>query len=357
MPRSCVVCLLSAPGPFSSRVLHLAQLAGPIPGECAHLSRLIIMEALPHWPTESGGHIVSGMRLLPITLVALVACSQKSSQTVSNAQTDAPSVLTKLADTTKMFSGSGGHRYGPPTGKIRVANLLELNGQPGGPVDLYDVRQPDSTAAPLIKNLAFGQVSDYVSPRAADPYAGSHSNLYFFPAGSNQAAAPYGSSIDNIGFASTDQISVALGPTTFAGTSSIAFPALDEAGTRLNTHFDSLRVVPPGQALLVLLKADVSADSLPEMYLMIDGLCPPTTTYPKNTHPTSVGADINFAVSPGSHAIGIVTSPRGMGLLDCKDKTPGQTSSINVAAGQRYLVFVYGLASDGFKTVTAPIAP
>jgi hypothetical protein len=297
------------------------------------------------------------MRWLPIALLALVACTTKNAQSVSKAQIDsAATVLAKLSGTTKMGGASSGHRYGSPTGKVRVANLLELNGQPGGPVDLYDVRQPDSATVPLVANLAFGQVSDYVSPRGADPYAGSPSNLYIFPAGAKQASRPYGDRIDNVGFAPADQISVALGPTNSGGSPGIALPALVEAGPRLNSHFDSLRVVPAGQALLVTLQGNVSADSIPEMYLLIDGTCPRTTTYPKNTIPTAVGTDINFAVAPGTHTLGIVTSPRGKGLLNCVGKTPGPTSTIAVSAGQRYAVFVYGGPSDGFKVVTAPIA-
>ena len=32
------------------------------------------------------------------------------------------------------------------------------------------------------------------------------------------------------------------------------------------------------------------------------------------------------------------------------------TTSVTVTAGQRYVVVVYGVPSDGFKVVTAPIA-
>jgi hypothetical protein len=297
------------------------------------------------------------MRWPVIALVALAACSQKETSSDTNAQADSlANSLMKLGDTTKLHSRASGHRYGPPTGKVRVANLLELNGQPSGPVDLYDTRNPDSTATPLVKSLAFGQVSDYVSPRGADDYPGSPSNLYIFPAGTKQVSAPYGDRIDNIGFATTDQITVALGPTNFAGTAGISLSALDEAGRRLNANRDSMRAIPSGQALLVLLQANVNADSLPEQYLMVDGTCPLTTTYPKNRIPTATGTDINFAVAPGTHTLGIVTSPRGHGLLNCAGKQPGQTSTVNVSAGQRYAVLVYGLPSDGFRVVAAPIA-
>jgi hypothetical protein len=47
--------------------------------------------------------------------------------------------------------------YGPPTGKIWIANLLEINGQPSGPVDLYDVHRPESTDTPIITHLAYAR--------------------------------------------------------------------------------------------------------------------------------------------------------------------------------------------------------
>ena len=246
----------------------------------------------PLWTKSPVVHIVRHMRYLPVVLLALAACSQKKAPSVSQSQADSivNALQKKFADTTFGRTTSGGHKYGLPTGKIRVANMVVLNGKPGGPVDLYDVPRPDSTSVPLIKDLAYGQVSDYVSPRAGDSGATRRSNLWFFPAGTKQAAFPYGTNIDNAFYEPTDQITVALGPSTMQ----IGFPALDEAGKRVNSYRDSLRIIPAGKALLVLLQANVNADSLPELYLMVDGSCPLTSVYPKNKIPTSIGTDINF---------------------------------------------------------------
>jgi hypothetical protein len=298
---------------------------------------------------------IATLMVLPVLAAAAAACSHKDASSDTSAQTDSITnqVMARLQHAGQQQSV---HKYGSPTGKIRVANVLEVNGQPSGPVDLYEFRNPDSAATPLVKNLAFGQISDYVSPRAPDSYPNSPSNLWIFPAGTKQASLPYGDRVDNVGFAPTDQITVALGPTHFMGTAGISLAALDEAGQRLNSNRDSMRTIPSGQALLVLLQGNVNADSLPEQYLMIDGTCPLTTSFPKNRIPTSTGTDINFAVAPGTHTLGIVTAPRGHGLLNCTGKTPGQTTSVTVTAGQRYVVVVYGLPSDAFRVVTAPIA-
>jgi hypothetical protein len=292
--------------------------------------------------------------LAAVVLAALVACGHKDDNHValSDSKAQAESVAQVLS---KASHASGGHQFGPPTGKIRVANLLELGGTPSGPLDFYDTRQPDSSAKPLISNLAFGQVSDYVSPRAADAYPGSPSNLYSFPAGTKKPSPPFGDRIDNQGYSATDQVTVALGPTSFAGGQGIALPAIDEAGTRVNAFRDSTRVIPSGKALLVVLQANTNVNGLPALWLKVDTDCPLNANDARNTHPVAVGTDLNLAISPGVHTVGVVTSPRGQGLPTCAGKTPAQTISLTVATGQRYIVMVYGLPSDQFKALAVPM--
>jgi hypothetical protein len=240
-----------------------------------------------------------------------------------------------------------------PTGKIRIVNLAEVGGKPLGPVDLYDMH-PDSTSVPLIKNLAFGQVSDYVSPRGADP--GAPSNLYLYQAGQKTGMNPFGTNIDNAGFAATDQMTIALGPSKLFNYTGIGYPAIVEAGSRNPHWIDTSRVVPAGKALLITLQANNNADSLPYFYLMIDGTCPKASNFPTGNSLTSVGTEVHFPVDSGAHTLGLVTAPSG--LLNCNGKTPvsTSTSTATVAAGQRYIVFIYGLRSDGYKTLTSQIA-
>jgi hypothetical protein len=281
------------------------------------------------------------MRSLPIALIALVACGGHK---------DAAPPVTSTDTLQLSAPRPTGHRYGPPTGKIRVANLLELAGKPSGPVDLYDVRNPDSTTPPLIANLAYGQLSPYVSPRGSDP--GFPSNLYVFAAGTKKPQAPFNTSIDNSGYKATDQITVALGPSNMLN--GLAFPALVEAGARNPHWIDSSRAVSSGQALLIGLQANTSADSLPYFYLVVDGTCPLATNDPRAKIPMAMGTEQHYLIAPGSHTIGLVTAPSG--ITNCNGKTPVGTSTVTVTAGQQYIVFVYGLASDGYKTLTAPIA-
>jgi hypothetical protein len=272
------------------------------------------------------------MRCLPIALLALVACGGHK---------DAGPPVTIKVTLQPSAPGPSGHQYGAPTGKIRVANLLELAGKPSAPVDLYDVRNPDSTTAPLIANLAYGQLSPYVSPRGGDP--GFPSNLYVFAAGTKKPQPPFSTSIDNSGFKATDQMTVALGPSKMLD--GLAFPALVEAGARNPHWIDSSRAVPAGKALLIGLQANTNADSLPYFYLVVDGTCPIAM---------AMGTEQHYLIAPGSHTIGLVTAPSG--ITDCNGKPPVGTSTVSVTAGQRYIVFVYGLASDGYKTLAAPIS-
>ncbi|MBK5187069.1 MAG: hypothetical protein JJD97_02430 [Gemmatimonadaceae bacterium] len=298
---------------------------------------------------------------------ALAACSAHDSNTAQKAKLDSiANAIAKIGDTANPYLHAVAHKYGPPTGKIRIANLFEANGRPGGPIDVYDVRTPDSATVPLIKRLAYGEISAYVSPRAGDNYAGSPSQLYAFPADTKQPSPPFGSNLDNSGFNSTDQITMALGPSHgFGGSVSMAEISVIEAGKRISpAESDTANAIPAGQGLLVVREANMNVDSMPEQYLMVDGTCPhapndrrvvgDTLSFKKE--PSNVSTTLYFPIAPGTHTLGVVTSPRGQGLLNCDGKTPGQTTSVSVEAGHRYIAWVYGQPSDGLRVVAAPIA-
>lgn len=299
-------------------------------------------------------------------LASVVSCKDRGTVHVSGAISDSvASSLNEIGDTSAPAS-HGGHRYGPPTGKIRVANLLEIDGKPSGPLDFYDVRKPDSDAKPIISHLAYGTISDYVSPRAGDPCAGCSSNLYLFPAGLKATTKPFGGNIDNGGFNSTDQLTLALGPSKgFSGGTSVATFTIAEAGKKLEAaRADSETAIQGSQALLIVHAANTSADSMPEQYLMIDGACPHAANdnnvmgdkvaFAKQ--PSNLSNTLLYPVAAGAHTLAIVTSPRGHGLLTCTGQTPGATTSLSVEAGKRYVVWAYGVPSDGLKVVAAPVA-
>jgi hypothetical protein len=279
-------------------------------------------------------------------VVALAACSSRDSRTSMQANLDSLTAASRLhvTDTANPFrSTSTSRTLGPPTGKIRVANLLEIHGQPSGPVDLYDVRRLDSTDTPIIKHLAYGQISDYVSPRAGR--AGSRSNLYLYQADQKTGTQPWGTNIDHSGFEPTDQLTVALSPTM---EDQIGGIYVEEGGKRLNDMVSTGETTTQGSGgLLIVSAANSMIDTLPQQYIMVDGVCPT---------PKYVGSAMLIPIAPGSHTIGLVTSPHGRVLLSCAGHSPTSTLSENVAAGQRYVVLIYGMPSDGQKIVAAPIA-
>jgi hypothetical protein len=279
-------------------------------------------------------------------VAALAACSSRDSRTAMQANLDSLTAASRphVTDTANPFrSTTTARSLGPPTGKIRVANLLEIHGQPSGPVDLYDVRRLDSTDTPIIKHLAYGQISDYVSPRAGG--AGSRSNLYLYQADQKTGTQPWGTNIDHSGFEPTDQLTVALSPTM---EDQIGGVYIEEGGKRLNDMVSTGETTTQGSGgLLIVSAANSMIDTLPQQYIMVDGVCPT---------PKYVGSAMLIPIAPGSHTIGLVTSPHGRVLQSCAGHAPTSTLTENVAAGQRYAVLIFGMPSDGLKIVAAPIA-
>ena len=111
-----------------------------------------------------------GILVACASLTVLGACGGGSSNKSSNPPGAA---ATSAGDTTTTspFSvdTSGATTMGPPTGKIRIANLLLVNGAPGPAMDFYDVFHPRAADTPVIKDLKYGEISDYVTPpRAVD---------------------------------------------------------------------------------------------------------------------------------------------------------------------------------------------
>ncbi|HMI56976.1 MAG TPA: hypothetical protein VK511_02915 [Gemmatimonadaceae bacterium] len=303
---------------------------------------------------------------LAIVSAVLATCTDKGSKSLTKEGADSlEKALSHIVDTSGSFTKMA-HRYGPPTGKIRVANLLEIDGKPSGPLDFYDARNPDSSDVPLIKHLAYGQISDYVSPRAEGPYDGAKSFLYVFPADQKTATRPFGGILGQTGYAATDQISVALGPSKgVGGHASITIIDLPEAGKRVNVEqADTATKIQAGQALFVVREVNMNVDSMPELYFMVDGKCPHAPndtrsmgdTAKYRTEPSNVSTTLFFPIAAGTHTLGIVTSPRGRGLQNCNGLSPASTTTVNVEAGRRYTVWVFGEPGDGFKAVAAPIA-
>lgn len=298
---------------------------------------------------------------LAATCLTIAACSGHESHTVQQARLDSvSSALGRLGDTAHLFAAASGHRYGAPTGKLRVANLRDPSGHTGEAIDIYDMAHPDSAAVPLVRNLGYGQISAYFSPRAGDPYAGSPSQIYDFPTGTRQASLPFGTNMDNSGFVAGDQLTLAVGPSSmFGGGAGMSEVTLIEEGKRIPRELeDTVHAIPAGHAMLITRTVNDNVDSMPEQYLAVDGKCPQTTTDSRAmgfAKPVAENALMHFPIAPGSHALAVVTSPRGHGLTTCGGHAPGQATTLSAEAGHRYLALIYGQPSDGIKVLAASI--
>ncbi len=254
--------------------------------------------------------------------------------------------------TSPFSSGSGAAQMGPPTGKIRIANLLAINGRPGPAMDFYDVFHPTAADTPVIKDLKYGEISDYVTPRA--PSAGERSNLYIYPAGSlTKTDLLSGSNISPSGYVDGDQFTTAIIASSF-NAASFGEAQITEAGPDKSPAADLS--APAGKAVL-LADTTASGDSstLPLQFLLVDTVCPLAKG---SDIPTSLGSGdppTVLPVSPGHLTLGVVTSPPGRGLTNCDGKTAsGTTTTVDVNVGQQIDVFAYGDPSSP-KILTAPV--
>ena len=271
----------------------------------------------------------------------------------------------------------GGGLYEPkgdPTGKIRIANFYAPNGQPGGAFDFYDTSHPAASDKPLIANLAYGDVSAYVTPRASDPGSGGDSQLYLFPAGSQTFGAPTaggqaGMNISNAGWQAGQQETIVMGTGDTGGNGAVfaSWAAIDEAG---NPSGQPVLVTPsPGNGLLVTNVSGIDNADQERVDLRIDGTCPnnidPTTGGPAemgnvNTGPALLGNwnAGNFPLAAGSHKLEVVLTPalgQGLSQDQCQAAPAVASLTVTLAPTPAVEVFIYGPTLQDLKMVTAPI--
>ncbi len=260
--------------------------------------------------------------------------------------------------------GNANEPQGPPTGKIRLANFYAPNGQPGPALDIYDLSRPGPADKPLIANLAYGQVSAYVSPRAAGN-GSTYNNLYIYPAGSKTPGQPIdgmqsGGNMSQSGWEAGQQGTYVLGTNAqgMNGGPNVSFQEVEEVMPGNATV--SLPSAQPGGAVIAVNEFGVpQGDTVPGVEVRIDGVCPADEQSP--TSGPVVLSQINgssFGVSPGPHTVDAVVDPAPGSRLSadqCKAATAAASASVNATAGSPVLVLVYGPAMSGLKIVAVPV--
>lgn len=285
-----------------------------------------------------------------VVSVATAGCGGGGSKSSTDAA--ASSIIARLSHAAASLTAT--HEVQPqgsPTGKIRVVNLYSANGQPGGPIDLYDNFRPTKSDTPIISNLAYGQVSDYVSPRAPGP--GEPSNLWIFPAGSLQKSGAYtGSNVSNAGWTADQQLTLVLVPTDATG--SFGSKELNDASSSDASADTS--TAPAGDATLVTFNADDILTGAPSDYLTVDGACVPALDQSAQ-EPGTLGG--TFAVPAGSHTFGVIGGTRGSGMTmqqcTAAAASPAATQTASTSAGGRVDVISYGGSTGALKLLVAPV--
>lgn len=275
-------------------------------------------------------------------VAALAGCGGSRGSNTSGKLDKVGTAGAQPGSSSRVPAGTAGRMArGEAIGKVRVINAITVAGAPGPAMDVYDISRPESTTKPVITNLQYGHVSEYVTPHGWAP-GDTRSNLYVLPAGSIKPSGPLqGGNIDNSGFTASDQLTLAL----FGTELGFGIVQIAEAGSHVRPGNAS---APAGQGLLLLRTAVSRVPNVlePELYLSIDGACPNVRG----------GIEGNLPVAPGDHTLALVTSPRGMGLTQaaCAAKAPIASIRAHVDAGQRLDVIAYGSA-DALKLLAAPV--
>lgn len=247
---------------------------------------------------------------------------------------------------------------GKPTGTIRLVNVFLRDGKGFGPLDVYDTANPTEDTKPLISDLGYGEVSDYVRPRS--PYSDS-GNLYIFPAGSieRQADGIGGQAVSNAGWESGEQATVVIGTTDGMSDPKVTNPLYSE----ISESDDSATwKAIPGKGAILANDSGVGLDhSAASVTLVVDGKCPMRTD-PENSPGQGQGLDslananaVTYEVEPGSHDLGLLATDPDTSPTTCTAADAIADTTVDVGSGQRVEIFVFGTSPTDLKIVAAKV--
>ena len=290
----------------------------------------------------------------------------------SSAEAALASVLGKLPDSA---GPSGAPEPAAPTGSasavsLRFVNLYTTGQKQAGPaLDIYDTPMGQA-AKPLISGLGYGSVSDYAHPLAQNAI----SSFYAMPAGEDPVAKKDdgkglgglqddGSHPQETIRLTGDSDTLETGPL-----GGLSFSTIVEKGTDNGSKGPVAPPAPAGQGEILV---DVAAFSglTPSTlnYLLIDASCAPPLNGDPNSKdlPEMFAADgvapvsnfAEFATTPGPHQVSVDIEQPGVSPTCASLTTKQSTSTVNVAAGQQILAFLYGTSATDAHLAYAPVAP
>lgn len=254
-------------------------------------------------------------------------------------------------------SDSGGTSAGQKVGKLRVVNVFLRDGKGYGPVDLYDVSNPGPDTKPLIKDLGYGEVSDYVQPKTLT----SSGQLWVFPAGSTERDKDGigGQALSNAGWDKGEQATIVMGTSKGfedPNVTNISYTEISESDTT-----QMWKAIPGKGAILANVSgAGVEYDAA-SITLVVDGSCPMRVD-PENSPGGGTGLDnvangnaVSYEVDPGSHDLSLLTTDVSTAPTDCTAASAIAPTSVDVPSGGRVEVFIFGTSPTDLQMVAATV--
>ena len=314
------------------------------------------------------------LSLLAAAGCVLAACSGSSPRTAATQGTVASAGAAE-ATPVAVAAGPPGVVSGV---SVRVANLYETdNLQPGPGLDVYDVPLVGQAAKPLITDIPYGSFSSYANPHLMPNAVTKIIQLFVLPTGEDPVkdmrdAKSIGGLIDD-GTGAQETILVDNdqgGVRQPDALDALSFSSFVEKGDDGNGRKAPLApAAPAGEGELLASTQVLDSENLHAGggYLMVDAACdeplnhdPNSSGLPEIFAASSATYDTSFALFPeaaGNHHVSVVFSDSGV-TPTCAQLTAKQgTTSVDTAAGQQSLLFVYGTSVTDLHLAIGPIQP
>lgn len=252
---------------------------------------------------------------------------------------------------------------------VRFVNLFAPKDITVPALDIYDAQLTGQAATPIVKNLAYGSVSAYVTPAAQSD--SPVLMLYGLPAGEDPVAkAADATAVGQVtADGSQSQVTFVL---TQSGDGSAGSSLMGRLGFRTvvekgggDTGSGPVAPPPPAGKGEILVDTSSVSDTSLSVYLMIDDSCDPPLNGNKQMGQLPYAAAVDgeppvsdfavFATSPGSHQVSVVARSGGQAPTCAQLTNKQSTSTVQVDAGAQILAYVYGSSPTDLRIAYAPV--
>jgi len=314
-----------------------------------------------------------------LTATVLLAGCHSSAKTASPANA-AKTLPTSASGSAVPPSGGGGTDPGAGTvssAHLRIGNFYTSNGQPGPGLDIYDVPLQGSAATPILTNVAYGTVSNYVQPHQLLNSLQKAVQLSALPTGESPVsqkgdATAIGALLDDGSNAEATIIVSASGDSSLGGPTSLLGSLqftmrMEKGDDGQGGKGPAAPLINDGSGEILVDTTTIPLNLSPSLYLMIDDSCAPPINGDPNEKgiPYIFGTDTSavqseftvFATTAGTHQVSVVAWTSS-DTPTCKQLTDRQgATSVDVTANQQVELYVYGSSLTALHLATGPIQP